>query len=489
MRNILSRIKKSLHNNGYLFIIIIPSIYILLLAITAFFAHPNGEDLYKANISKNAGIINAAIDQYIIYDGRYFTNILHGFIPPVWSNPSNQYISALFFLTFFICSSFYFFTGILTLAKKSNTVLAFALSILFTASYTAIIPELEYFMFLCPGGIVYGFSASILLLFLGAIIRLILSTNSKNALILLFFVIVLEIISIGMNEMNLVFTSISVFLFFIYTFFFHTRTNLKLDGIILLIIGLTFSIFSISSPGIGLDREMNFNGLYNFDIIILSLKLSFSFTLGMYIQWLQNAPYHFLLPFIIYILIYKKISLKILIIAPIILIPISLFILCLSNTTYVLPFHDVITIENFPTRIQNTAQLFYLLINIVGIILIEKVKSPITFFNTSYYVSEKKLKIHLPLLFSILFFIHPTPINLISDWSSGRIQNYNNKMNHRYKTINEAKANGDKVVELETIFDLPYSITDNVKLSTHMEDQLWVKSYEMYFDIKIIMKD
>ena len=36
-------------------------------------------------------------------------------------------------------------------------------------------------------------------------------------------------------------------------------------------------------------------------------------------------------------------------------------------------------------------------------------------------------------------------------------------MNERYKTIYDAKAKNKKTVEIETIYDLPYSITDNVK--------------------------
>ncbi|MEI6346658.1 MAG: hypothetical protein WCP69_01805 [Bacteroidota bacterium] len=488
MKNTRNHIAIFLYKNGHLAILVIPILYILLLAYTSFYAHPNGEDLFKANKSIHAGIINAAVDQYIIYDGRYMTNLLHGFIPPVWSKPEYQFVSALFFLFFFISSAYYFFSSIFKLIQKTDKLLTFELSILFTACYSAIIPDLKYFMFLCPGGIVYGFSASIILLMIGSIFRLMVITNQKNNLFYLILIIILEIISIGMNEMNLVFTNITIFIFLIYSIFLLKKSHLRMDSIILFIFCFSFSIFSISSPGVGLDREMNFNKLFDFGIILKSIGISFNYSLFLLIQWIKLAPYLFLLPFLISILIHKKISLKILLLGPLVLLPISLLTICLTNVTYILPFHDTITLNNFPTRMQNTAQLFYLIINISGLLFIETIQIHPKYLNTNVIIPSKAFNIYIPLAISFLFFLHSTPMNLILDWSSGRIQSYDNKMNKRYTSIQEAKDKKQDSVFLETIYDLPYSITDNVKLSPNNEDQLWVNSYEQYYGIKIYMK-
>lgn len=480
--------KNIFYKNLYFNIGVLPVLFIFLLAFTAFYAHPNGEDLYKANMA-NAGIINAAIDQYLIYDGRYTTNLLHGFIPPVWGSPSQQYVSALFFLFSFILASFYFFSSFLKLFNLYKRKIAFITAIIFTATYTAVIPELKYFMFLCPGGIVYGISASIFLFLSGTLFLLIEELNNTKRLLLLILAFELEIMSIGMNEMNMVFNNMMFFSFLVFVLFFKKKKHLIIEGTILFIISISFSIISISSPGIGLDRDMSFNALIDLNKILISLFISLKYSSHFIIHWIANTPLLFIFPFMIYILIVRKINLKLLLIAPLVFIPISLFIITLTNLTYILPFHDTITIYNFPTRIQNTAQLFTILISTFIIFIIGSIQTKHRFIDKTVQISNTTTHIYIPLIFAVLFFFHSTPISLIQDWTSGRIVNYNNKMDHRYETLIQGKAANKKFVYLETIKDLPYSITDNVKLSPNFEDILWLKSYEKYYGIKIIMKE
>lgn len=488
MINFIKQLKKRINNSDYFFISIIPILYIILLAFTAFFAHPNPEDIQKATIYNKCGILNTLTEQYLITDGRYMTNILHAFIPPVWTSPSNQYISALFFLSVFILSSIYFFKAFRKFFNLQKGKQIFIFAILFTSTYTIVIPELKYFMYLSPGGIVYGLSASIFLLFMGTLFHIISETNKNKKLGFLLLAIALEIISIGLNEMNMIISNLICFSCFLISFFYRKKNNLLIETAILLLISLSFSIYSISMPGIGFNRDVNFNSLISFNTIALSLFHSFKQSIYLIYLWITNTPLIFLLPFTLYIYEKQTISLKTIIVSPILFLLISTLILTFTNAAFILPFNDSTTFYNFPTRIQNTAQLFTLMTSIIVVFIVDFIPIRNKTIELNLHVSHAFRSKFIPLLYALLFLFHSTPINLINDWTSGRILSYNRKMNDRYRAIYYSKLTKQPFVYLETIKELPYSITDDVKLSPNAEELGWVRWYEKYFDIKIKME-
>lgn len=287
--------------------------------------------------------------------------------------------------------------------------------------------------------------------------------------------------------MNMIISNLVCFSCFIITFFYRKKNNYLMETTILLLISLAFSLFSASSSGIGLNREMDFNSLINFNTIALSLFLSFKQSIYLIYLWITGTPLIFLLPFIIYIYEKHTISLKTILLAPIIFLLISTLIITFTNAAYVIPFHDAITYYNFPSRVQNTAQLYTLITSIIVVFLVDFIPIRNKTMGININISHSTRIKYIPLIFAFLFIFHSTPINLINDWTSGRIVSYNRKMNDRYRAIYYCKLTKQPFVYIKTINDLPYSITDGVKLSPNAMDLVWVKWYERYFDIKIIM--
>ena len=75
----------------------------------------------------------------------------------------------------------------------------------------------------------------------------------------------------------------------------------------------------------------------------------------------------------------------------------------------------------------------------------------------------------------------------LSDWYSGKTVDFNDKMCERYQAIENAKNNHQKAVVLQTITNFPSSINDRVDINCTEDGKAWLKSYQNYFDIIIIM--
>lgn len=464
---------------------IIPFLYLCLLIISGFYSQPIPEDFGIASLSIKAGVLNAAIHRYYSFDGRYTTNFLHGLTPLVWGSVQYYFFASWFFILSFISGWYYFLKSIYKNEISKRKVLIF--SIIFSGTFYAATPHITVWMYQAAGTIVYGLSGAVFLWLTGGIIRLLNTDSQKKQILLLIQSIILIIFIIGLNELIMVFLNLALGCLLVFQIIFKYYRSRIIDVLILLIVCISCSIFVITAPGIGQDVGMDFNATFNFLNIISALKKSATYSIIYLSNWIIITPITFFIFYLVHVLIFRTLSLKTLIFAPIIAIFFTFIILTVCNLTYVIPFNETVTFENFPYRTFSTGLLFYMILHILAILIIERIEFKIKWLNHKIYIKKTKYLILSIIVFSIFFFSFDNVKLTINDWRYGSVVSFSKDMDERYRKIEAAKKNHQKSLIIKVINNRRSYVTDGVDLNCTEDGKAWLRAYQNYFNINIIL--
>ncbi|MEI6346661.1 MAG: DUF6056 family protein [Bacteroidota bacterium] len=463
----------AIFNKYALVVILVFGLFCIILP--TFFSFPNVEDLSLVVVAMKTTIINGTVQTLATFDGRYFTNFLHGLSPIVyWGLESYKFVLIFsIILTYlshiFFVFSFSFFT------KKSWSIIIFPS--LFITIHFAITPSIVHDIYWMASSFVYLWAWNFLLIWT-SFLKLMIN-EKKYGYKFLYFISAFAflIFSYGINEMMIIINSIALFYFIIYTWRYHKSSII--DIIPFVFISLCCIYIFISSPGIqyrinsGVSRNLN----YYIDVInsgsIYTLKTTY--------DWLFSNIFTIPL-FIIFTSIFHKD------INPFLRFSnrsiISLF-LCCFLLIFLLPFSFFIPmgVEYYPERIYNFMNwIFQVAIFILlPIFIIKKVKNIriITKNHRAIAITLSSL-----LVLCHLAFYKNNFKTIITEWSSGEFDGYKTEMNNRYSAILKAKQNTIwSSVELESIKHKPTTIYTKPDIEPNRFEEFWNIAYENYFNV------
>ncbi len=464
------------------FLVIIPLLYVVALIIGGFITRPFPEDYGIASISIRAGVLNAAIHRFYTFDGRYATNFMHGLTPLVWGSVKYYFLAPLFFIFSFIGGWIYFLRSVYTTLSR---VKSFLYAIIFAAVFYGATTHLCVWMYEAAGSFVYGFSGSIFLFLSGTFIRLTKAPNPKRHLLLLIQAILLVAFVIGLNELVMVFVNMFLGAFLFFQIVFRKYRNLIIDVIILLLVCLSCTVFVLTTPGIGQDVNMDFNSTFTLSNILSSIYKSASYSLVYLSGWIFITPITFFIFYLVEVCIYRRISMKMLLLTPLIAIPLTYLVLIISNLTYIIPFNEIVTFDNFPYRTFSTGLLQYMVIHILTLRMVSQLQMKSKLFNHEIHVMKIRYLVVAIVAFVILFFSFDNVRMMMNDWYTGKITKYRYDMAERFHAIETAKKNHQKTVTLKVINSHPTSIIDLVDINCTEDGTAWLKAYRNYFGITV----
>jgi hypothetical protein len=456
--------------NGVLFGSILLAGYFFLL-IGAYYSHPNAEDFSLAGTAYNEGIIMSTISLLISYDGRYFTNVLHGLNPLAFGLLEYHKWMAVFSMLFFT-GAFYFFISAIFRETKWYYLLLFSLFIqlLCLGLSSSLVHELYWMV----SSFVYFYSWIFWFLWVGCFLRYI--ADVKHRLMYCFFSNIFLFLAIGINEMFLVLNVISVG-YLIYLDKVHNQRSVT-HHIPIVITLLSSVLLFITSPGIierwlyyyaPAEENIGYWGVFKNSII------HFPF------EFIRILTENGVIIAVVVLIATRFIKLQI---APFeklnqiqknILFALCIVTLYFMTLAFYIPAGRLET--DFPNRI-------YTSIN-TGMVICFVLFIPIFLRRYFSYNSPIIHFVALLIIGSGMFWGN-TNIRLIKDeYQMGLLQRHNEEMTKRYEIIYEAKNrnDGQQIAVIDTLSAKPRSIYYGPDIEANRNPAYWNQAYEAFFNI------
>ncbi len=446
------------------------------LILAAQFTFPNAEDLSLVLHSRNSGVFNAAIQLLLTFDGRYFTNLMHGLNPLMWWGVNFYKWQAVFSLLL-ITLSFYYF--IITLfagkIKKNSALIAACFAIVF---HFYIIPSIIEEFYWMAGNFVYLYAWILFFLWTAMLMRVITANNSRAKMIYFFIAAILMICSYGTNEMMLILNTATLLGFGVYVFK-NSRQNKEVIVLFCLIACACIYLF-VSAPGIyyrynsfGIEKDITFykNSLFEG-------ALQFSTTI---LKWLFY--YGISIPIIITVSLFlTKINLKNtwLEFSKKNLLIFSLILFLLMG---IMPFTYYFTMgyQMFPARIYNFINWCFMLefFLILPVILIRY-----NIFSGMFF-QRWQTQIYTVLLIFMVFqliFSKNNISDIQKEYGNGNFAKYQKEMTDRYTILENSKyTSGWKCAIIDSLTAWPVTISSKPDIQNNRKDVYWNHAYEGFF--------
>jgi hypothetical protein len=471
MKSLLNNKNLLFLSNLFIWIGIIYSFFWLCLG--SYFLFPNAEDLSVTEISRSKGIIKGAADLLQGFDGRYFTNILHG-INPLSINWIDGYkLMPVFALLLFTFSLFFLLKSIVDQKNLKLLKYSFLISAVIFSSSPA--PVNHFFWMI--SSFVYLYPWVFIFFWVGSIIRFF-----KTRLFKWYFLsLVLMYLSFGLNEMFLIFNI--VLIFEISRIFFKSKINLK-SIYLIWTVGLLSILMFVLSPGIIFRlsiHQSSREGLKLIDVLSVSLNN--------YVVELNTLLFvhpTFLLSIILIVLsipiksvfVFCNLNIRNCLL-------IFLFLNCLfCSMTFA--YYFSMGIEYKPLRVYSALQpgIYFSLLFLF-----------FTLINQKWPLLEKMKFIHFFISILLLFSFtmgKNTMNNIKQDFQKGKLQRFKKVMDIQFSKLTKEKESNDcwKSVELEFLNEYPKSIFSPPIICPNRVEDSWNLAYEKYFELdEVYIKD
>lgn len=449
------------------------------LFIAAYFSQPNAEDFSLTAVPKNIGVLNATIDLLINYDGRYFTNILHG-INPMAQGWLEGYSYTIIFGVLLSVFSFYFF--ITSIVPNFSKYRLFLFSLLFMLVGFALSASIVHLVYWMVSSFVYLYSWSFWLLWMGFFLRSIESRVEKVRIVYAALSMILLICAMGINEMFLFINIASVFLLVLYVRVFK---KVKVEDVFylpLLFTALACVAFFISNPGIKRRFLTQTSNYQDFSLLSVILKATHDFGLEVLRIIFSGGIFIF---FIIYILVIIK-SKKGTIFSDSFFnvkwLSVGFFLIFTSTFAFYIPMgHE----NDIPVRIFSSINLLVLLW-LTGFFVFSFSKI-VYLINLKAWQNELVKFIALIGLSVSLIFSNNNISLILNDLKSGRLKSHHQEMlsrYHQFSLVAEKQNFCDKIVVLDTLVSKPNSIFHPPDIKANRSESYWNAAYEKYFNVR-----
>ena len=417
--------------------------YLLLFT----YIHPAGDDFTYAFLGNKSDFLSAWLDEYNLWNGRYFSNLL------VLNNPLTythiglieyRIILFLIYLTL-LFSLFYFFRTFLS--EVYTFISCLFLVLLFNVVYLSQIPTLAEGMYWYTGVVTYQLGIIFTLLYLSFLYNYLI----EKYLMANKYVHILSLISclfalIGSNEVLM----LLILFFHIILLVLVYKKNIRLRVLFFWLCLLIFLLSAVVyfAPGNKI-REAYFVGVSHhfWFSIAFSLLQCFRFVF----EWLNNL---------------------VIIMLSVIFIPINSIltqrIFLFKNNFFLRPWISLLSLFAlifccvFPAywstgilgqhRTVNVAYFFFIILWFVNLSIW------INTYPTLFNRFKSKYTLLLSLLCILIIATTRNSRGVIEDISSGNCNAFNQELKQRYSRLNRINPNLNKAIYLDTLTAKPVSI-------------------------------
>ncbi len=454
----------------------------------AWYCNPNAEDLSLTSLPRDIGIIPSTVDVMSHYDGRYFTNILHG-LNPLACNWLTGYKLMPVFGVLFLAVSFYFFADTLFIVKNRGVLILYAG--LFTTVHFATDPSLPHDLYWMVSSFVYLYPAALTFFWLGSYIRYIHVRDTGNSFGWFVATAIFLFACIGLNEMFLVSNFILLVLIAIFAIFASERGVLP-KTIPVLLIGFACIAFFVTSPGIS-DRAATQRdptaGLLNIAGLIHAVK-DYQVTV---IYLLANG--FLIFSGFIILLSVDSVSPRYKIIEqgakswfP------ELLALGLSGVSFLMALAYYIPMQTnigYPARVFDSTNIPLQLVFFVVVPLLafqfresDLLKGILPYKNRVVFIAAICITV-------VVLFTGNNISRICHAYSAGALQKFDNTMHNRYAIISQAKQNNLcwQVATIDSITPGNSAIYYGPDLGYNRNPVYWNLAYEIYFKVDEVKRE
>lgn len=437
----------------YLIFLFVVFYSITWIVIGAYYVYPNGEDLSLAALSRDKGIINAAINVLTTYDGRYTVNILHGLNPLAFNFYYGYKLMPI--ITFILFTgSIYLFLNTQFRQKPKNENCLYAL-VFISLFFSVIDLSASLYWMICSFVYIYPFI--FFLFFYSFYLKYTYSSKRRYYLLSLIFLF----LSIGCCELHLPIFGILLLILFLYHRKDMFQRNLTIRYIIVYIISV---LFFVTSTGVT-NRFNRFN--QERDEVINNL---FFYALNYSLDTFSSLSFIALLCFLI-IFIYNYIDIKK--DKKRIVLVICLGIIMIYMTWLILLY--LRGDSGFASRITSVP----VFIAVVAFI-----------FAVSYssgFQKLRKIQLLTLILLPISFYLYNNSYTLIrNDFETGKLHVFKEEMDKQYMKLTTSNFGQNCIhsIELERLNVIPTSISIPYRyILPNRRDPFLNSSYENYFNV------
>lgn len=449
-----------------------------LLFLGVYYTHPNAEDFSLVNLVRKMGLPGSILQLLGSYDGRFFTNLLHGLNPLALGSLQGYKYTIVFGVLFSIFSFWYFLKSLFFRADVKPLLVYSAFFLLINFAATPSLPHLIYWM---VSSFVYLYAWCFWLLWMGSFLRYLNSPTESKRWFNFTITAIFIVCATGINEMFLIVNIATMFLLIIYTK--NNFSHLFRHAILLMVIMITSMLFFVSNPGIA-ERFGSFeetrSRFHFLDVLHLMWQHSSSISIKWFFQGLLVPM--FLLWTIAFLKkhqLFFKVNLsyrwRVVVAIYLLLIPF------LMLPAFYLPMVDTELPERIFTSfflvLQTSIFLIILLFSdkIVRVrLMTENSKSHLILFATTIAIVAS-------------FFLYSSNISLILDEKlDGTLDAYHQTMKSRYEILENTKscpANTWKVAVLPKLVKYPQSIYMHPDIKPDKQEFYWNNAYEIFFDV------
>lgn len=448
----------------------------------AWFAHPNAEDLSLTSLPRDIGIIPSTVNVMVHYDGRYFTNILHGLNPLAFDWLQGYKLMPVFGIVF-LAASFYFFINTLFIAANRYILVLF--SLLFTIVHFATVPSLPHDLYWMVSSFVYLYPAAFTFLWLGCYIRYVQLSPEKNSIVWFLATATSLLCCIGLNEMFLVSNFLLLLIIAFFAFTSADKWTLR-KTIPVLITGFACIAFFVTSPGISeraatkrdpgaglLNIAGILHGTSDYKTAIILLLKSGLIIFSSLLTLVRFKPFSFR---------HKNIETYL---TPLRLLFIVLGLFLVSFLMTLAFYIPMQTELDYPARIFDST--------VIPVQLVFFILVPLLFFKYTGQVLANKIQAHqnllaficLSVLLLCLWFSDNNITRLCHEYYSGSLQRFDNTMCNRYAAINKTKLNNQcwQVAIIDTLSTPKSVVYFTPDIGHNRDPAYWNNAYEIYFKV------
>jgi hypothetical protein len=440
-----------------------------LLIFVSSYNWPNAEDLSLTLLPRDIGLLNSIMHMMGTYDGRYFTNLLHGLNPLAWGYVKFVWLMAPFSILLLVSTLYYFFTAIIV----GNRFNVFFLSIFITSLHFATCPSIAHQLYWMSSSFVYLYSVIFFLLFSGTYIRYLesLALDPKQGLMVLSLILIF--CGIGMNEMML--PAYSLFLIHQVYRQFNSIHFKELAPIYFL--GFCSILFFIASPGIHmrLNHENYFENPFGLNSIKTALSQYLIYFFRLWKMPITVASVLFLFFFKSRLKIKKSFILD--------GYPPFFLLVFIFPFLLILPYYVPLShFECFPDRIYGTINLVHLLVFTYFIIRFE---FSIPFQNGVLYFQ------FFLLFFGVVYFSKNNINDMFKLYQSGKLECFKEEFLKRDEKLRQASIadNAYRFIELDTLNCVPEQFWIYTDMKPGLKESHWNKAYQNYYYVdEVVLK-
>lgn len=446
---------------------------IVWLAGVAFisqYVHPDGEDLLLAQKSRDQGIFQAASEFLMTFDGRYFTNLLHGLSPLAMGWYEGFHITPLITIGIVTLGTIIL---LVSLTSRYSYFEVIIYAFLFSAISINMAPSLPRQLFVYCGSIVYFLTWGPYFMWLG-FFRL-HYIQQGNIVYFLLSVTCLWMAN-GCNEMFLVINGATLLLLIWLVWRSNTSKTIIASVFALLLVYTGTSLFFVSSPGImfrlaaspATEAGMLLHERMRYGLTEMALTyIPKFFTTGF-----PAIPVSFLVG--LWIHRYRSFELNVTTVQKGLVMAGLMLALALSTAAY---YATIAGPGDNADRIYNTVFAGTFLVMIMGWVMILQSRFSVVLLRPFYMILALGI-------FVISSFMVKDNAHLVwHEWKNGQIAAFDRQVKQRIETIRASAATSDpcKIVYVKAYQQLPQSIWHDSDIAPERKHYYWNRAYERYF--------